>query len=206
MSKEIVIEVVNVGEEQTIPTARGGYKQFELAYKSEGRVNGKVLRDFSDKAVYEACRGLRPKDVATVVIAKEAGRDGREFWNWKSVLRGVTSPSNSGASPASAAKPTGRVTGSNYETPEERAQRQVFIVRQSSITAALKILEMNGKNPSVTDVILLSEQLKNYVFEGIPSEAKGQIADYAVPAKAKAKPKAKAVDPEFADLEDDVPL
>ena len=205
MSKEIVIEVVNVGEEQTIPTARGGYKQFELAYKSEGRVNGKVLRDFSDKAVYEACRSLQPKDVATVVIAKEAGRDGREFWNWKSVSAGGSAPASQTAA-ASAAKPTGRVTGSNYETPEERAQRQVFIVRQSSITAALKILEMNGKNPSVTDVILLSEQLKNYVFEGIPSEVKGQIADYAVPAKAKAKPKAKAVDPEFADLEDDVPL
>lgn len=199
MSKEIVIEVVNVGEEQVIPTARGSYKQFELAYKSEGRVAGKVLRDFSDKTVYEACRGLQPKDVATVVIAKEAGRDGREFWNWKSVLRGVTSPSNSGASPASAAKPTGRVTGSNYETPEERAQRQVYIVRQSSVTAALKLYELEGTKPNVNQVIQTAEFLKDYVFNGI-------TAEQVVPPKAKAKPKAKAVDPDFEDMEDDVPL
>ena len=54
-----------------------------------------------------------------------------------------------------------RVTGSNYETKEERAARQVYIIRQSSLSTAVELL---GQGKSVADVIATAKQFEAYVF------------------------------------------
>ncbi len=51
---------------------------------------------------------------------------------------------------------------STYETPEERAKKQVYIVRQSSITAALAFFE--GKTNSVAQVLDVAKQFEAHVF------------------------------------------
>ena len=66
------------------------------------------------------------------------------------------------------AAPT-RVTGSNYETKEERADRQVLIVRQSSLSNAVGTLAIAGGKATANDVISLAKLYEGYVLGG-PSE------------------------------------
>ena len=63
----------------------------------------------------------------------------------------------------------GKVIGSNYETAEERARRQVYIIRQSSLGTAVELL---GSGASVADVINTAKQFEAYVFS---KEAEGEV-------------------------------
>jgi hypothetical protein len=68
----------------------------------------------------------------------------------------------SNGSSVSAATPAYKST---YETPEERARKQVYIVRQSSITAALAYLaQTKVTDPSYLDVISVAQRFEAYVF------------------------------------------
>ena len=89
------------------------------------------------------------------------------FWNWISVSKGAT------ASNAAPSKPMGNTSTSvpaksapsTYATAEERALTQQYIVRQSSITAALKLLEINGNKKATTDeAITIAAQFEAWVF------------------------------------------
>jgi hypothetical protein len=160
--QQIDIEILNVGSPAFTKTARGGYNKMEVAFKNltfDSKVEGKNLVDFNDKALFEFFKGLKNGDKITVT--KEKG-DNDQYWNWvaadysgaQGTGSGANVPSqqNNGATGGStgggagsqeAPQSRGRVTGSNYETSEERAKRQVYIVRQSSIGAAIELLKAN---------------------------------------------------------------
>lgn len=98
-----------------------------------------------------------------IVITKE--KEG-EFWNVKAInLQGQVQPQADKDTPA-----TGKTTPyaspkSTYETSEERAKKQVYIVRQSSITAALKFAELfKVKVSSVADLVPYAKAFEDYVF------------------------------------------
>lgn len=56
-----------------------------------------------------------------------------------------------------------------FETPEERAQRQIYIVRQSSLERSLEYLSLTGdKKATVADVVNLAQQFADFVFNGVP--------------------------------------
>lgn len=98
-----------------------------------------------------------------------------DFWTWKSITVGSATNAISG-SPASAA--TTRVTGSNYETKEERAARQVLIVRQSSLSAAVETLSVGAKAVDPDKVLELAQRYTDWVFTtNSNSEAAQPFAD-----------------------------
>ncbi len=84
--------------------------------------------------------------------------------------------------PASTARAIGSTTNANggagvstpaykstYETPEERAKKQVYIVRQSAINAAIAYLsaDCQGKTmPDVNVVTDIARKFEAYVFNG----------------------------------------
>ncbi len=72
------------------------------------------------------------------------------------------SPANVGAEPPGNAR-TAAPYKSTYETPEERAKKQVYIVRQSAINAAIALVD---KNVSVSTVLDIARQFETYVFNG----------------------------------------
>jgi hypothetical protein len=60
---------------------------------------------------------------------------------------------------------------STYETPEERAKKQVYIVKQSSLSNAIALLNADGKNTitggkkyTKEDVFALAQELTDWVF------------------------------------------
>jgi hypothetical protein len=131
------------------------YQQIEVYYKNDkGENQSKKLVAFSNPEVFKTAKTWQGGEVVDVKTVKNAKTG---YWDWVSI-GGDNAVSET--KPASAASGT-RVTGSNYETKEERAQRQILIVRQSSLSSAVELL---GPGKSVDDVINVAKQFEAYVF------------------------------------------
>lgn len=171
------IEVLSVSEPSFVKTARGGYNTIEVAFKNQksGKVEGKKLVDFNNQTVFAAVKELKTGQVVKVVSEKG---ENDKFWNWTSVggsggdsggtsqADGVVAESTPQPSVGTESRTRGgnnRVTGSNYETPEERARRQVYIVRQSSLTAASGIL---GAGAELEAIIEMAEKIEKWALRG----------------------------------------
>jgi hypothetical protein len=117
------------------------------------------------------------------------GRDGKEYWVWHGLevaQESVQGAAEEGTETDKAtgstegvkqeAKSTtkgGKVTGSNYETPEERAIRREFertkhrqIGRQGCINSAINLLVHNAGKSSISASVVIStaKELEDFVF------------------------------------------
>jgi len=156
------IKVINVGAPETTKTARGGYQSIQVAYEKDGKIEGKKIMSFANPKVYKGVQELVAGDIATVTAEKgEPNASGQAYWQWTAISVGGAPASvgtSTGAStPTATAKPV-----SNYETREERELKQRYIVRQSSITAAINLLGSKAKTPA--DVILVAKEFEAFVF------------------------------------------
>lgn len=87
-----------------------------------------------------------------------------DFWQWVSIQVAGGSPA-AGSAPSSGAQAT-RVSGSNYETKEERAARQVLIVKQSSLSNAVAMLTPGAKAALEKEKVLeLAQELTDWVLD-----------------------------------------
>ena len=153
----MLINIIDVGQPNTHAAKNGrNYQSIEVTYKAEnGQVANKKLMSFSNPSVFNHIKGLAKGDTLNVTTTKDANG----YWQWTGI---------EGEGTATESKPTGgtvgttnRVTGSNYETKEERAARQILIVRQSSLASAVELL---GPGKSVDDVLKVARQFETYVF------------------------------------------
>jgi hypothetical protein len=154
------IQIIDVGTPNTHAAKNGrSYQSIEVTYKgNDGKVSSKKLMSFSNPNVFKTISGLGKGATIDVVTTK----DDAGYWQWTGI--------NDGSSPAPAQATTGtpattRVTGSNYETAEERAARQRLIVRQSSLSAAVSILTVGAKAVDKESVKSLAQELTDWVFE-----------------------------------------
>jgi hypothetical protein len=155
------LNIIDVGQPNTHAAANGrSYQSLEVTYKNDtGQVQGKKLMSFSNPAVFKAAQDWQKGDVVNVVSEKDA----KGYWQWTRVLgEGEEAPVSS--APAPKPQQATRVTGSNYETKEERAERQVLIVRQSSLSSAVATLAIAGSKATANDVISLAKLYEGYVF------------------------------------------
>jgi hypothetical protein len=175
MATIIQINVIDVSAPQTVKTAKGSYQFLEVAYKREGKVEGKKVMDFGHneaKNVFNFLKHVVAGDVLDISLEKV-----NDYWTWVGAKKagdnsgGNASQGTSSLPVQTSAVPNknGRVVGSNYETPEERAARQRLIVRQSSLTAALTLLCQNAEKNKAQihseEVLKAAETFVNWVFE-----------------------------------------
>lgn len=170
----MLINIVDVGAPNTHAAKNGrSYQSIEVTYKDEqGQVKNKKIMSFSNPSVFNHIKGLAKGDQINLRTEKDANG----YWQWTGI--GGDAPVAQETKPATG----GRVTGSNYETKEERAQRQIYIIRQSSISSAVELL---GTGAKTADVIATAKEFEAYVF-------------------AKENNPTKEVN--FDDLEDDIPV
>jgi hypothetical protein len=176
------IQVIDVGTPNTHAAKNGRtYQSLEVTYKgNDGKVSAKKLMSFSNPSVFKAAGSWNKGDVVDIVTQK----DDAGYWQWTGIGTGggVSAPSTSPVANGGSATAT-RVTGSTYETKEERAAKQILIVRQSSLSVASQVLSVGAKAPpNAADIIGLAKQFEAYVY-----------AEEVKPI------------PEISDLEDDVP-
>jgi hypothetical protein len=175
----MLINIIDVGAPNTHAAKNGrSYQSLEVTYKDEqAQTKTKKLMSFSNPSVFNHIKNLTKGDQVNVTTTK----DDQGYWQW-TAIGGKASSQESVIKPAAAG--VNRTTGSNYETKEERAARQVYIVRQSSISAAIGTLSVGAKSsPNSDDVIRLAKEYEAYVFS---------------------KEEAKAI-PEITDMQDDIP-
>lgn len=139
------------------------YVEIEVTYKNidfQEKVESKKLNPFGNKDVYNTLKSAKQGDFFEV----ERSKNDAGFWDWI----GIGSVSGGNSAPEPITKATGGAgytsPKSTYETPEERAKKQVYIVRQSSISAAIDTLKTDKKNPTVAEVITVAKQYEDYVF------------------------------------------
>lgn len=180
------IQIIDVGMPNTHAAKNGrSYQSIEVTYKgSDGKVSSKKLMSFSNPSVFKAISGLTKGASVDVVTTK----DDAGYWQWTGINDGST-PSVATSTPATSPATTTRVTGSNYETAEERAARQLLIVRQSSLSNAVSILTVGSKHVDKEEVKSLAQELSDWVFNK-PSPEVSKITK---------------VDGDIADMQDDIP-
>lgn len=147
-----------------VSTAPKGYSVAEVTYSRDGKEESRKIMSFVNQEVFKAVSGFKtfPVDV-NIVLAKELNKkDGKEYWQWKAIETGVSNDATSKAGPPA------KAFTSNYETPAERAKRQVYIVRQSSLANAIAYfaaLEPKGISVTTEGVIETANQFANYVLD-----------------------------------------
>lgn len=120
-----------------------------------------------NKPSYDVLVNAQPGEVYDIEVIKNA----KGYNDWVSAKKS----DGTATTPASSAQPprAGSASGSTYsaspkstyETPEERAVKQIYIVRQSNISAAISALSVGAKAPPKVDEILaVAKEFENHVF------------------------------------------
>ena len=163
------INVIAVNN-QTVPTAKGSYQKLEVTYKEVqgGKVGSRNIMSFvqESKKAFEALSTASNGETFNISMVKQAGKDGKEYWVWTDAQRG-TAAASTGAAPQAATT----VAKGSWETSEERAARQVYIIRQSSLANAIAALSVGSKTaPKEADILQLAKKFENFVFDGLTGD------------------------------------
>ena len=156
----MLIEVISVSKTETVPTKNGkSYEKLEVLYRDkDGKPQGKKLVSWTNPSVFKAVKDWEAGHKVNVKTEK----DENGYWQWTAIEDGdeevVTKPAYQGK--------TETKTVSNYETREERQQRQVYIIRQSSLGHAIEFLGQGKSAKTVEDVISVADEFFNYVING----------------------------------------
>jgi len=147
-------------------TSKAGkpYQQLEVTYKNLtfNKVESKKLMPFGEnKSAFDTLANAKAGEVFDVEVVKNAAG----YNDWPSVKQ---------ASPDSVDVPTQATTltkgqtttvKSTYETHEERAKKQVYIIRQSSLTNAINTLTPGTKSALSFDAVTsLAQQYASWVL------------------------------------------
>ena len=146
------IEIVQVVVEN-----RGKYRLANVTYKDDkGRVDSKKsIVSFAHPAVFKVISEAQLGDKFEV----KSEKNDKGHWDWVEVASAGknTSPSSTGA--VESVRKSG-----GWETSEERAKRQVYIVRQSSVANAVALATINGKPVSEADIVKSAKVFEEFVF------------------------------------------
>jgi hypothetical protein len=160
----MLVEITKVD----VTRAPKGYSIAEVTYLRDGKEEQRKLMSFVNEGVFQTVTTFKNLPVAVnVVLAKELNKkDGKEYWQWKAVEH--ASAAGAEVSGTTSSQPKGKVLGSNYETPTERAKRQVYIVRQSSLSNAVAYyaaVEPKGITVEADAIIDLADRFASYVLD-----------------------------------------
>lgn len=150
----VIFQECNV---ETITKGRNKYQIASVTYTVNGANRTQKLLSFANPESFAAVQKFAPGASLEVTITKnDAGYD-----QWAKV---VTADD---AAPSPTAAPTGgKVTGSNYETREERQMRQLHIVRQSSLSNAIALLSPGAKGAlDLEKVLETAQELVDFVYD-----------------------------------------
>ena len=154
------IQVLKVEVEETAK-----YKMANVTFKNLdfGKVESRKIPSFKNPDVFKSLAAAVDGDTFDVETVKDG-----QYWQWTKVTKTDGTQTTSGSTPAASG---GTAYKSTYETPEERAKKQVYIIRQSCLATAERLLSVGAKNPpKVSEVIQTAKELGEYVFGNDPMQ------------------------------------
>lgn len=172
----INIQVIKTSIE-TKPTAKGSYKMLEIAYKNldTGKVDSKKVMDFASKAAFEVLKDSKMDEFYTVTSEKN---DKSGYWDWTGASASTGSAGTGAATKENAAESAGKVSPykNTYETPEERAQKQIYISRSHGVTEAVAFC-IAKKNYDIDEMFALAKKITAYVLGTDAMQSIAQMKD-----------------------------
>jgi hypothetical protein len=152
----MLIEIKQVSTKNVVK-GRNKYTQMDVSYHNldKNREEGKksLMSFTTEQATWNALSNAKQGEVYKV----KAQKNDKGFWDWVEAVKEETNQMVQG-------KPIPVSTRPNYETADERARRQVYIIRQSSIASAIEYYKDQGKRPKVEEVLALAKVFENYVM------------------------------------------
>jgi hypothetical protein len=147
------ITIIAVDKEDTTK-GKATWQTLTVTYKDkDNKATAKKLMSFSTpKEVWETLANSSKGDTFSVMATK----DDKGYWQWSEISRQDAVVGQQTPPTKVPIKPT-------YETPEERAQKQIYIIRQSSIASAVDLLKDHGKQPNVDEVLKVARAFEAYV-------------------------------------------
>jgi hypothetical protein len=135
---------------------KGKYSQLLVKYQSDGKDSERKIMSFTFKEVFDTLKKGQAGDAFEVKLVKDG-----KYWNWTEVT-------SLGKEEVSSGMPSKKASG-GWETPEERAAKQIYIVRQSSLSSAIATIALIDKKnidgESVSDLsIEIAKKYEAYVF------------------------------------------
>lgn len=148
---------ITVLKSETTTPAGKTYQVCELGYRTyDGKTKGmRILGITKNKAIFD----VAIKAVVGDVLDAQFVQNDKGFWEFGRLVATGEKQATTAVSNSNASAPRG-----NWETPEERAAKQDFIIRQSSISSAISFFEGAKARPAVEDVLKVADQFRNYVF------------------------------------------
>ncbi len=181
----------------TTPNQKGSYSTAEVTYKNVtygGKVESKKVMSFGvTKSTFEVMSNATAGEEYTITVVKNE----KGYNDWVSATPGHNAEAPAAAAPAQRATTpapnVGKAQGTAYqqrdwETAEERAKKQIYIVRQHNLSAAIELLTTGAKAPpTMDDVLKVAKEFETYVFGDSTEVAKEGAAA-------------------LADMDDDIPF
>ncbi len=178
------ISILNV-QSITAQGAKGPYQTLEVAYKNltfQGKVESKKIMPFgSQKAAFDALANATVGNVFEVTVVK----NDKGYNDWTACTQAAPGAIAGAGSVASAPGSINKQTSGNpvqvkstYETPEERAKKQVYIIRQSSLSSAIAMLSPGAKSPiKLSEVTDVADELFAWVMQDPNAAVKQDLFD-----------------------------
>ena len=153
MSKRI--QVLKITRSDAGKPGTKGYKVIEVAYKDpDGKTKGMKVLDFVQREVFSQFKDVNDGDF----LDAEFEKNDKDYWQFRSVAKAAAGSTDSGTKVQSGT--SGATTRGNWETSEERAARQVMIVRQPSLSTAVA----HKPKASTDEIIATAKQFEAFVL------------------------------------------
>lgn len=163
---------MNIQVIKTEVVKKGKAEGIEVTFKNleNGKVSVKPV--FSFHGAFDVMKDAKEGQEYNV----KAEKDKNDYWIWGSASEGVVGTIGQKTGPKSS--PGLPAPRSTYETPEERARKQVYIVRQSSLATAVEFVKaIEQDNVAIEDIISIADQLAKYVLDVSPDRLMVGIID-----------------------------
>lgn len=161
---QMIIKIIDVEVNSAMTKTNKPYEFLEVAYKNmsfQEKAETKKVMPFGSKEVLDVLKKATKGEVYTILREK----DDAGYWQWIGISSGEVQmeTTQQAAAPAKAVA-AGTPTKSTFETPDERAKKQVYIIRQSSLGHAIDTLKTDKKNPTPEEVIPIAQLYVDWVL------------------------------------------
>lgn len=174
---QINITVLSIEPKSAVSAKGKPYELVEIAYKNhsfQDKIESAKINQYN--TVFSIAKTMQVG--SSYEIVKE--KDSSGYFQWLSILPTVNGiPANSPAAayvarasgqapaqaPATNFSPPAPAQNRSFETSEERAAKQVYIVKQSSLSNAIATLAIGAKtSPDPQKVLQLAQEYTDFVF------------------------------------------
>jgi hypothetical protein len=149
MAFKVKIKDVQV---ENIVKGKNRYSKATVTYDYNGETRTQNIMSFSNPDVFKKVQDFKAGDE----VAIDTTKNDKGYNEWAKVELATKEVANSEPPKG------GKVTGSNYETKEERAAKQVLIVRQSCLAQAVAFC---NEGTPVRDVLDHADEFVDWVFQ-----------------------------------------